>query len=249
MGHIVKYDNSFNEVALRKFNKLELDLFMSICSKLKENKTQEVVFTFEQLRALANYNPAIETRRFIKDLDSTYEKLTKLNFKIETEDYLERIVLFTRYKIDKKEQIVTIAVNDKFEYIFNELTSNFTRFELNEYVNLKSTYSKECFRRLKQFRQTGKWVVKIDDFKRLLDIPSSYRMSHIDEKVFKPIKTELQPIFKGLQIKKLANGKGRKITHIEFLFYKTVVEKKVDPFEETKEDTVDDILSYDWLEN
>ena len=96
-------------------------------------------------------------------------------------------VLFTKYKIDKDKKTVNIAVNEDFYWVLNELTQKFTKFELSEFISLKSTYSKECYRRLKQYRNTGMWIVEIDEFRRLLDIPNSYKSGNIDQRVLKPI--------------------------------------------------------------
>lgn len=56
---------------------------------------------------------------------------------------------------------------------------------------MRSSYDKECNRRLKQYRKTGVWKVSLEDFRRLLDVPESYRISKLNEKVLKPIEEEL----------------------------------------------------------
>ena len=60
-------------------------------------------------------------------------------------------------------------------FLLNQLTSNFTRFELKEFVTLKSSYSKEFYRRMKQFKNTGFWKCSIEEFRYLLDIPEIIR--------------------------------------------------------------------------
>ncbi|WP_370464342.1 replication initiation protein [Leptotrichia sp. oral taxon 223] len=88
-------------------------------------------------------------------------------------------------------QTLEVSVNDEFLFLLNELTSNFTRFELDEFVNFKSTYTKEFYRRIKQFRHTGVWKISIDEFNRLLGISESYKISDIDKRIFQPILSEL----------------------------------------------------------
>ena len=88
---------------------------------------------------------------------------------------------------------MTIAVSERFKFLLNEFEpSNWTRFELEEFVRLKSSYTKEFYRRMKQFRSTGFWSINLDEFKRLMDIPVNYRMCNIDVKVLKPIQKELK---------------------------------------------------------
>ena len=61
-------------------------------------------------------------------------------------------------------------------------------------------------------------VLNTDDFKEQFSIQDSYRMIHIDIKIIGVLQKELSVYFKNLEIHKIAKGKGRKITHIEFVF-------------------------------
>lgn len=85
-------------------------------------------------------------------------------------------------------------------------------------THLKSTYSKNMFRLLKQYKHTGYFKIQIDDFRERLDIPKSYRMTHINQKVLTPIIKELSMIFNNLHISKIKAKKGRKIEWLEFTF-------------------------------
>ena len=61
-------------------------------------------------------------------------------------------------------------------------------------------------------------VLNTDDFKEQFSIQDSYRMIHIDIKIIGVLQKELSVYFKNLEIHKIAKGKDRKITHIEFVF-------------------------------
>jgi putative replication protein rep len=87
--------------------------------------------------------------RFLKDLEQIYKKLITLSVRIETKEIIDNFVLFTRYRIIKEEQTVSIKVNEEFAFLLNNLVKRFTQFELEEFINLKSNYSKEIYRRLK----------------------------------------------------------------------------------------------------
>lgn len=116
-----------------------------------------------------------------------------------------------------------VSVNDEFLFLLNELTSNFTRFELEEFVKFKSTYTKEFYRRIKQFRHTGVWKISIDEFNRLLGISESYKISDIDKRVFQPILSELGEKYNLKIIKKYSKktGRGRSsVSGFEFHFKK-----------------------------
>ena len=220
MNEIVKYHNNFNSVALKNFNGVEIDLLMAICSKLKNEDINEIKLEFSDLRRMVNSKHRGELR-FIQNLEQMYKKLLNLNIRIETEDKITNFILFTKYEILKKQKIIIIKINEEFKFLLNKLINNFTRFELNEFISLKSNYSKEIYRRLKQFKNTGIWKIKMNNFRELLNIPEKYRMSEIDKKVLKISMEELNKYFNNFKIIKIK--KGRKI---EFLEFKFVPEKK-----------------------
>ena len=220
MNEIVKYHNNFNSIALKNFNGVEIDLLMAICSKLKNEDINEIKLEFSDLRRMVNSKHRGELR-FIQNLEQMYKKLLNLSIRIETEDKITNFILFTKYEILKKQKIIIIKINEEFKFLLNKLINNFTRFELNEFISLKSNYSKEIYRRLKQFKHTGIWKIKMNNFRELLNIPEKYRMSEIDKKVLKISMEELNKYFNNFKIIKIK--KGRKI---EFLEFKFVPEKK-----------------------
>ena len=159
-----------------------------------------------------------------------YDKLLDLKFKYDNDNSRGGGALFTDYDIDKNGDYVTISVNEKLTYILNQLESVFTRFELEEFTTLRSSYAKNMYRLLKQWKSVGKKSWSIEEFRRLLDIPQSYPMREIDKRVLTPIETELSPIFKGLSINKEKKGRGGKVTSIEFTFQAETVPKKTSSY-------------------
>lgn len=214
----IKYNNRMNEVSFNKFSKVELDLFFAICYKMKEKKLETIRLSFEELKKLSKYNKNVTIEEFFERLKSMYDKLIKLNFFYEDEEKYIKFVLFTKYEINKKKHYVDVSVNKDFEYILNELKVNFTRFELEEFTKLKSSYSKQMFKLLAQYNSTGIFIISTGVFREKLDIPVSYKMHHIDSKVLKPIINELKSYFRNLKLEKIK--KGRNIDRLKFTFDK-----------------------------
>lgn len=220
-NEIVKYDPELNTIPLRKFSPVEMNIFFSIVSRMRDKGEQTVRFTFDQLKDLSNYKPTAN-KRFIDDIESTYQKILGLRFGRRSKDGLNRemFVMFTEFKINgqSKEPYVDIQIYHKALNLLNELES-WVRYALTEFRDLKSSYAKTMFRLLKQFRTTGYTYFKKDDFCELLDIPKSYRETNISQYVLKPIKEELSPLFKGLTIrKKYGKGKGKPVIGYQFSF-------------------------------
>ena len=216
-GETVVYKNDMNLVPLRKFNNTEVNLFFTLCNKLKDKGNLTVNVPFEELKEFSNYD-SHDKKLFIQDLEKFYDKIFSLTYREETENVIRKFILFTKVEIYKDKEYVAIGVNPDLKHIINSLTSNFTKFELREMTHLKSTYSKHMFRILKQYKHTGYVKIKIDDFRERLDIPNSYRMTNINQKVLAPIIKELGFIFNNLNINKIKAKRGRKIEWLEFTF-------------------------------
>lgn len=213
----VVYENQLNLVSLNHFDSMETNMFFVLCNRLKEQNTRLIEISFKDIKRLINYKSTSKAR-FIKDVEALYNKIFGLTYRRETDNEIEVFVLFTKVRIDKQNEVVQVGVNPDLAYILNDITGNFTKFELNDLVKLQSTYSKNMFRILKQYKHTGYFKIRIDDFRERLNIPQSYRMSNIDQKVLKPIIRELGTIFPELNINKIKAKRGRKIEWIEFIF-------------------------------
>lgn len=214
-NEIVKYRNRLNEIPLRKFNVREMNLFFAIASRFTGKGTKKITFSFKKLKKLSHYDRHSE--RFVNELQRTYDKLIAINAYTDDGNTITKFTAFNEYQIKRREQTVTIAVNPKFKGLFNDLISSFTRFSLEEFARLKSTYSKTMFRFLKQFRTTGYLEFKMSEFRRSLDIPKSYRIDTIDRRILRPIKLELSPLFKNFAYEKLKEkGRGGKIVGYKF---------------------------------
>lgn len=218
-GETVVYQNALNLVPLRKFTSTEIDLFFAMCNKLKEKDCETLTLTFDELKELSAYNPDIRHMdKFVADLQHVYSKMLNINYTIRTENKITSFVLFYKYEIDLNEKTLQISTAPDLKHILNELTGNFTKFELKEMTQLKSTYSKNMFRILKQYKHTGYFKIEMEDFRERLDIPKSYRMSNINKTILTPIIKELGFIFKDLNINKISAKKSRKIEWLEFTF-------------------------------
>ncbi len=222
-NEIVKYHHELNTIPLRKFSAVEMNLFFSILSRMRDKGDKRVRFSFEELKELSNYKPTANTR-FVKDLEKTYDKLMDLRFGRSSKDglYSERFVLFGYFEINGKadEPYVDIQIFEKAVPLLNNL-EYWVRYSLQQFSELQSSYSKTMFRLLKQWRTVGKVYFEKENLYELLDIPKSYwkNQANVDNRVLRPIKQELTPIFKGLTItKKHARRRGKPVVGYTFTF-------------------------------
>lgn len=216
---IVVYNNDMNLVPLRKFTSNEQDLFYAICMRMRDEGISTVQISFDEIKEMCNFQRKdISAEMFAQELLTIYKKLLSITCAYTIGKKMFGFVLFTDYMIDEQKKIAEISVNSKFSYLLNDLTKNFTRFEMLEFASLSSSYSKTAYKLLKQYQSTGKLILSMEAFREQFCIPKSYQMSDINKVVLKPILNELPIYFKKLKIEKQANGKGKTITHIEFTF-------------------------------
>ncbi len=230
---VVRYNNGFNTVPLRQFTPIEMDIFWSVCSKMKRKGTKEITFDFEVFKELANYNRR-EKEAFYKVLKTLSDKLGSLTYKFEDEDEFEQLWLFQRFYINKKNETVTIQASERFEFILNSIENEFTRFELENITRLSSGYTKELYRQLMAHRdkklRKGAWYVKVEDFRSVMQVPKSFRMTNIDKRIFDVAKKEFmtpneygEVIFSSFNVEKVKARKGNKISSFRIYFQEPVM--------------------------
>ena len=220
--NIVKYNNNLNSVGLRSFTAEELDLLMSICHKLKDKGIEEIKISYYDLKKLIQTKKNPSLKEFTESIMNVNRKLLALNFTIVENNEIIQFAMFKEFRTNPQNQILTIAISDRFKFLLNDFeVGNWTRFELKEFLRLNSNYTKEFYRRMKQFRKTGFWKCDIEEFRNLLNIPRKYRITDIDTRILKPIMKELGEEY-NLKIEKkygFPGGRGRsRVVGFEFRF-------------------------------
>lgn len=170
---------------------------------------------------LANYSQR-SNKKLYSVMDKLSDHVTNLKFTDRTKG-IKKMVLFQTFEWtwddDPTNYYIEVKVNDDFEYILNyfELNFNFTSFGLEEFVNLKSSYSKQMYRLLKQWKKQGSKEFKVEEFRELLAIPKSYSKDAINQRVLKPIQKELGKCFDNFKIKPIKKRtKGNPIIAYQF---------------------------------
>lgn len=225
---VVRYNNDLNnKTYLKNFNALELNFFMAICSKLKKQGTNEVIFTFSELKKKIQYDTSHNTDNFINKLRSTNRKILNSICEIETKDYIDQFVLFPTFRISKKNGTLTVRINQDYAYLLNDF-SNFTEFGLANFIKLSSKYVKLLYKELMQFKSTGKLFLTIEDFRKKLDIPDSYSFSKIRDRILVPSFKDFSFIFKKFKVVVLYNNRDEVEIEVEINENENIEDKRGD---------------------
>lgn len=229
---IVRYNTDLNtKVFLKNFNALNLNTFITLVALAREKELETIVIPFAMLKKAMLYTSNNE-ENFIKVLRETNRKILNSVCEIETDEKIEQFVFFTSFVISKKNRALTIKVNEDYMYILNDF-NRFTEFGLNNFIKLNSKYVKILYKELMQFKKTGKMFLKMEDFRKKLDIPNTLNFAKIKERILLPSVQEFSLLFKKYRIIVTYNngdeieitenmvdkrGDKRKVTNINFYF-------------------------------
>ena len=189
---IIKYNNNLSELTLKNYTARERDLFMVLCSELRDSGKIEIPFS--EIKSMANCQD-ISDATLVKDLDGLTDKLLSQKMKaIGDNGDIVKFSFFHRFVISPEKSILTASVGEEFVYLINSLGTNLTRSELAEHISLKSAYAKECYRQL--VIHEGKWGVSSKRFRELMSIPDECDDEEIVSQIIPEIEQELKQLFR-----------------------------------------------------
>lgn len=234
-NQLVKYDNKLNLITLKGLTEIETNVFFAMLYKLRDQESKVVTLDFVELKELINIKKNYTIKEISALIKNVSMKIAQSVIELETEKSFKFFTIFQVLEVPRGDDFyIKARISEDFAYMVNNLKQGFTLFELAEFTELGSEYTKTLYRLLKQFRSTGFLRMEFDEFVRILDIPKSYKMSDIDKQILEPsIKTlNTQTLFSKAPFKKLickkqkTRGRGNKITHIEFYFTPEKHDKK-----------------------
>ena len=226
MNEVVKYSNELHELKFNSMNEAQQNVFFTLLQQFRKASGDTLELDFNKLFELAQISQGTNYRKEILDKIGKLQEF-KFRYQINELGDLRQDVIFPSIETDSKNKILKIRVSQGFkERYINSPLKGWTRYELAEFVNLSGTYTKTIYRYLKQFKSSGRWRIRYDDFKELLGVPEKYRASEIDKWILKPAIKELSaernlfdmrrtPFEKLVVIK---HKKGREIEALEFCF-------------------------------
>ena len=241
MNEIVEYHNDFNKLSLGNFSELEQNLLMAVLVNCRNQGNKIIKMSYDDVLHYVDRRKNITKKELLDIVTNLRTNFFKLDFKVikkqghlKCEAYYNLFSKFEIYINELEQQFshLILKVNDDFAYIINELTIDFTQFELDEFLYLRGKYTKILYRLLKEIRTTGYYIKKWQDFKDLMGIPESMSQNMIETRILKPCVEKLSETIKThffdaripfenlkYKLKKESSKRGKaQVTHIEFYF-------------------------------
>lgn len=223
---VAKYSNDFNSVPLKDFSLVQKKILMTLIWLIKETDGSDITIDYDRFISLAQSKPR-SLEEGIRLIRQTFRKILSLSItEIETETSYEEFMLFTARKVDKQSGEITVRVNPDYFSLIKDFANEYTKFPLQIGNSFSKQYTIDIYKFLRQFADTGFWVVTVENFKRYLAIPESYGATKIREKIINPALEELKKYYPNLRLeevkaKRKRGERGRpKVTSYKFHFDK-----------------------------
>lgn len=235
MPDIVKYGNSANDYPVFKLTEVEQNIFMTLLSYQTFTQSQTIETNLYDILDKLGGNRNTSLAELEQLANSLIIKICNPKFSLITDEKIIAFVCFDKVEYDRKTYDLKVHIQDDFYQIIKNHKMGFTRFELAEFITLSGNFTKTLYRHLKQYRIKGFWAVPIEEFRRLLNIPDSYKMCDIDKRVLKPAIKQLsrehdlfdtvRVPFRNLKVEKIKKtgrrtkgGRGGTIVALKFTF-------------------------------
>ena len=224
--------NSFIEASYN-FTLVEMRVILIAISKINskedisDNKFYDVsALEYSYFTGIEIKNAYTELKKTISRLWDSSVLLTQTANGEELSNYIEARVIQSRIKYMEGEGKVSIKFSSEITPYLSQLKSQFTSYHLSEISGLKKFNHIRIYEMLTQYKNTGKRVDSIDQFRHYLGLNKNPNIINSKDKypLFKDmqkyiIKPAIEEINKqtNLNVSYLKHTKNRKVTHLEFI--------------------------------
>lgn len=220
---ILKYDNTFNKTSLSLLTKVQSNVLISILSCMKtldDNNCYTASFTFKDIREITGMKDLYASR-----IKKVFDELldTKVEFYDANTDIYIKGHLFSHYQLINNKSEVSITLTKILTNKLTPTSEKYTILQLEEYMSLSNSYSRELYRLLRQFKHTGIKFITKDELIAILQPPKSYNEYDFIRKVIMPATEENKQYFQNLTV----SIKDNKLPNlIEFKFKPHIIKKQ-----------------------
>lgn len=237
------YHNMLNRFVFKDFNAIDYNLFFTICYFAVKNKSEKNSEISLDFKVLQDFLPKERNKkRFYENVVRFALKLNSLktsDFYFDDEGYRIFSIssFFDEIKVKEKEEKIYFKIRDKSLCLIYDVMQNYTKIDIKDFCGISSKYPKILYRLLKQWEGTGEFIISFDEFCILMDVPASYDLEKIEQKVIKPSisllngnKDNNKIYFSNLTYEKIKEkgvgnlGRGGKVK--EFCFYFEIPEDR-----------------------
>ncbi|WP_158652188.1 replication initiation protein, partial [Helicobacter felis] len=204
--------NDIYKVNLGKMGAREINLLFSLFNRLKDQQDTCIYFTPKEVKEMMDA-PKINNKDLLKAVEALWKNVKTANFweiaryiedgeelVAKTNRFLFRDFTIAMNKEETRLHHIEVGVNAPYYlHLLNDLSANFTTFQLKTFLSLRSKYAKSLYRLLVRFEDVRKngmcemttYRNDFKGFKEFMGIPANMRTGMIEERILKSACREL----------------------------------------------------------
>lgn len=232
-GPITKQSNDLSRAQLKNGSAIGFRVAVMVASMIRESDTGFHEYEISP-SLLTKYNLSSKD---LQRMHNAMDDIASTTVSILEGTKYHAWPLFGRATYDDKTKKATVLLNPMIKDHYLQLKSHYTRIPVMEYIQLTSTYTQKLYEYLLSWRSEPKTDIEIRNLHDLLGVPDKYRQdfAQFRRKILEPAhkqineKTSLSFEYEYLRMTG-GRGKGRKITHINFLFSPAMIQATKTPY-------------------
>ena len=212
--NLVITHNDLNKISFPDLTRKELDFLYGMIMTLYNKGSETVRVSFDELLSLVEMTFLDRTEADLgKWIDNFSSKVAQSvcpmhMIDLERGERFAKVPFFDSVIYSLEESYIEFSINKKFEYIVNENRSQYMVFSFGKFKSFKRKYDKRLYTLLSQWKKFGKLTVNLEEFKRLMDTPDTYKPTKIKQFIVDPSVLALSETFPDLK-QKVEKTKGR----------------------------------------
>lgn len=197
--------NDLNKVSFPGFEKRELDFLYGAIIALYNKGESHLSVSLDEMFDKVGFTEVSKTKSQLGAwVDNFSERASRVICPMvlidpDDTDTFAYIPFFGAVSFNFAKNVISFSVNPSISYMIQKQKTNYTAFSFGEFTSLKKKYSKLLFRILSQWKTHGECSLEMSEFRRLLDIPETYKKaSKVKQVVIDPSLIDLAELFPGL---------------------------------------------------
>ena len=196
------------DLPFKKLSEAETELFIELCRILRRSETNTCKIDFKALKS-------------ITDQDILSTSLVKMNkklvFELSNDENTETMHIIPFSVCSINDDTVTLKCTENFMYFLKkDICLSAKDIKLIRKLSFK--YSAKLYVNMLEHMRNHKWDIALEDFRRLFNIPQSYKPAQIKERIIDLAIKELKEYNSGLECKVEYGNKENTMAISGYLF-------------------------------
>lgn len=197
---------------MRHLKKRDIDLFLYLCYVASYMIDENVVsLSYAELKKKTHYPYSDSEPTYTAFIQKVIQQMDK-DFIVNHKD----AHILNLYYIDGENALLHLSYNPYGLNVLKSIGLSISELNISQCSKLKSVYSKRLYKMLLDTEEKRNLILSVESLRYWLNIPDSYRIKDINEKILKYVSKDIGNIENNFKITK--NFSGRKIKSYTFQF-------------------------------